>query len=153
MAKKLPYKEGTAFSVPLREGGYGLGVVARMAPKGKLVLGYFFGPRKETPEFDLGGLQASDAVLVGRFGDLHLFDGKWKTLGQVPHWDRARWPLPLFLKRDPLGCIPDRVVIYDEDALDKPGRWEARAVIPHDLIPDGLMGAGFVEIKLGILLD
>jgi len=153
MAKKLPYEEGTAFAVPLRDGGFGVGVVARIAPKGKLLLGYFFGPRSDEPEFDLTTLQAKKAVLVGRFGDLHLFDGRWFTFGQVPHWNRDEWPMPLFLKRDPLGHLPDRVVVYDGDDLGKPGRWEARDIIPRDLREDGLMGAGFVEIKLAQLLN
>jgi hypothetical protein len=31
---KLPHTEGTWFAVPLRDGGYGVGVVSRVAPKG-----------------------------------------------------------------------------------------------------------------------
>lgn len=153
MAKKLPYREGAAFAVPLPDGGFALGIVARMAPNGKCLLGYFFGPRQDTPNFDLGSLSADAAVLVGRFGDLHLIDGKWKIVGQVPDWDRSRWPLPLFLWRDPLGFLPDRVVIYDEDDLAKLGKWERRLVIPGGIPEDGLMGAGFVETKLSMLLS
>jgi hypothetical protein len=40
---KLPYSEGSVFLVPLRKGGYARGVVARASPKGKGLLGYFFG--------------------------------------------------------------------------------------------------------------
>ena len=139
--------------MPLPNGGYGLGLVARMAPKGRLLFGYFFGPRSDTLAFDLASIEAADAALVGRFGDLHLYDGKWKTLGQVPDWDRSNWPLPLFLKRDPLGRLPDQVVCYDEDDLSRPGIWERRDSIPQGIPTDGLMGAGYVEIALGKALD
>lgn len=46
MAKRLPYREGTWFALPLRKGGYAVGVVARMAPRGRIILAYFFGPKR-----------------------------------------------------------------------------------------------------------
>lgn len=151
MPKKLPYREGTAFSVTLPDGGFALGVVARMAPRGKVLLGYFFGPRQQDETYDLETVDPKRAILVGMFGDLHLFDHKWKVIGEMPAWDRAKWPIPLFRKRDPLGYVPDQVVIYDEDDLAK-SRWERWASIPSGLADDGLMGAGYVEIKLDMLL-
>lgn len=39
------YREGDWLGVPLREGGYAVGLVARANPDGVL-LGYFFGPRR-----------------------------------------------------------------------------------------------------------
>src|SRR5207247_10946755 len=39
--KKLPYEEGTRFAVPLRDGGYGVGIVARIGGRG-VTIGYFF---------------------------------------------------------------------------------------------------------------
>jgi hypothetical protein len=152
VVKNLPYREGAAFSVPLQDGGFALGIVARMAPKGKVLLGYFFGPRQDTPDFDLRSLSADAALLVGRFGDLHLVDGKWRIVGQLPDWNRSRWPVPPFLWRDPLGFLPDRVVIYDEDDLAKLGKCERRDVIPPGIPEDGLMGAGFVETKLNTVM-
>ena len=47
MAKeKRRYEEGDWFAVPLQNGGYSLGLVARADGEGG-VLGYFFGPRRE----------------------------------------------------------------------------------------------------------
>jgi hypothetical protein len=40
-----PCEEGDLFAVPLRDGGYGIGVVARVGRRGVLV-GYFFGRRR-----------------------------------------------------------------------------------------------------------
>ena len=41
---KLPYSEGSVFLVPLTDGGYARGVVARSGPKGKVLFGYILGP-------------------------------------------------------------------------------------------------------------
>ena len=153
MPRKLPYREGQAFEVTMRSGNIGIGVIARMAPKGKLLLGYFFRPNDEAPDRLLASLRPSDAVMVGMFGDLHLFDGKWKVIGDLPNWDRSRWPVPEFMKRDPLGMLPDRVVVYDDDDISKPPKWQLRTTIPSGLADDGLMGAGYVELKLQQILD
>ncbi len=45
--QNLPYQEGDWFAVPLRSGGYGVGLVAR-APGNGIVLGCFFGTRYDT---------------------------------------------------------------------------------------------------------
>jgi hypothetical protein len=46
MRFKINYKEGTWFAVPLHQGGYGGGVVARA--KRTCILAYLFGPRRES---------------------------------------------------------------------------------------------------------
>ncbi len=63
--KKLPYREGDWFAVPLQDGDYAVGLVARCPRGGKVFLGYFFGPRrKRMPNLkDLQGLTAEDALL------------------------------------------------------------------------------------------
>jgi hypothetical protein len=45
-SQKINYREGDWFAVPLRDGGYAVGLVARMDNRGG-VLGYFFGPRRD----------------------------------------------------------------------------------------------------------
>src|SRR5829696_9606591 len=93
----LPYEEGDWFAVPLRDYGYGVGIVARMDGKGG-VLGYFFEPRRiEVPVLDdLDALCAADAFLVRRFGDLSLIRREWPVIGRAPEWDRPLWPIPAF---------------------------------------------------------
>ncbi len=64
MAKSLNYSEGDCISIPLREGGYARGVVARMNGSG-IIFGYFFGPFIEN-ESDLAvyeGLVPGNEVL------------------------------------------------------------------------------------------
>lgn len=68
--KKLPYAEGDWFGVPLKNGGYAVGIIARSRRSGKALFSYFFGPRHwELPSMnDIRGLTPADAILIGKFG-------------------------------------------------------------------------------------
>lgn len=148
------FSEGDWFAVPLRDGGFAVGLVARSNPKAAL-LGYFFGPRLgASPSLeDLGGLRPGDAVLVGRFGHLGLKQGRWPVLGRRDDWDRTNWPMPVFVRYEELSGRSFNVTYDDDD----PGR-----LLREDPIssgdasvspPDGLMGAGYVEKVLTRLLE
>jgi hypothetical protein len=101
-AMKLPDSEGSVFLVPLRNGGYARGVVARASSAGKVLLGYFFGPRLLSPNpVEVEDLDPTHAVLKVRSGDLGLMNGAWPIIGKIPHWDRTRWLVPLFVRKDP----------------------------------------------------
>lgn len=95
--RNIQYAEGTWFAVPLRDGGFAVGVVVRMGYKG-LTLGFFFGPRREAvpPLAEVEELRPQDAVLIQIFGDGGLTEGKWPLLGTAPRWDRRDWPMPAF---------------------------------------------------------
>ena len=101
---RLPYIEGDWFAVPLRDGGWAAGRVARMPPRPKRgihLLGYFFGPRRDrVPTLDeIMGLEPEAAISVERFHDLGLVEGRWPVLGGGgPGWagERDRWPMPAF---------------------------------------------------------
>ena len=150
---KLPYSEGSAFLVPLRTGGYARGVVARSGPNGKGLLGYFFGPRLSSPDCGtLGDLHPEDALLRIRFGDLGLIKGKWPICGHIPGWRRIDWPMPDFVRRDPLDNLKPRLVRYSD--MD-PMRIEGEYQIDDDrgLATDGSYGYGAVEIELTKLLS
>ena len=99
---KLPYKEGTLFAVPLRHGGYAIGLVTRTSPQGKILLTYFFGPaRKMVPEADeLQNLRPQDALRVARVGDLSLIDKTWPIIGQLQSWKREEWAMLPFARRE-----------------------------------------------------
>jgi hypothetical protein len=151
-AMKLSYSEGSVFLVPLKGGGHARGVVARVSPQGKALLGYFFGPRLATPaDVSVEDLDPGRAVLRVIVGDLGLLNGEWTVCGQVPFWDRSKWPMPAFVRRDPLGRKKPRLVRYaDED----PMRIEAEHVINDDpgLPPDAAYGYGALENELAALL-
>jgi Regulator of ribonuclease activity B/Immunity protein 26 len=141
------------FLVPLKAGGFARGVVARMHKKGGVLFGYFFGPilpsRESAP---LDDIAPSTAILHIQFGHRGLTNGEWPMVGVVPNWNRSEWPMPDFVRRDPLGYLrPVLVRRSDKDPL------EVEREFPVDddsgLEPDSLYGHVAVELKLTLLLD
>lgn len=150
---RVQYREGDWFAVPLRDGGFAVGVIARANPKAAL-LGYFFGPRRpEVPTLDnVRELRPADAVLVRKFGHLGIVQGKWPLLGRVDGWDRREWPMPVFVRYEELTGRSFRV-FYDDDDPNRVLREEQVAPGEAEQAPkDGLMGAGFAEGALTRLL-
>ncbi len=152
--EKLPYKEGTWFAVPLRQGGYAIGCVARHTPEGEIILAYLFGPKRERiPTLDeIDHLEPHEAVKVIRVGGLGLIDGSWPVIGDSPHWERERWPIPAFIRRDDLSRTAWRVIYSDDDPNSIPS--EQR--IPYEttgLEPDSLHGHRAAEIYLSQILE
>src|SRR6266478_2941838 len=126
----LKYSEGTVFLVPLRTGGYARGVVARASSKGKVLLGYFFGPRLVSSDAgELGDLDPAKAILRVRFGDLGLINGEWTIRSRIVRWNRSEWPMPDFLREDPFGMKKTVRVHYSD--LD-PSRVEAEYPAGND---------------------
>lgn len=145
----LPYEEGTWFAVPLRSGGYGVGVVARATKKGEVLLGYFFGPRRGAvpPLDDVSTMRPEDAVYVVRFGDLALIKGEWPIIGRSSAFDRRCWPMPSFVRRDELSGRAWQV----EYAVDDPNEVVSETPISSGdaaLERDAVLGAGAVELVL-----
>jgi hypothetical protein len=153
MTKTLPYQEGTWFAMPLRQGGYAIGMIARMAPRGRIVLAYFFGPKWDIiPALGFAeGLQSKDAVNCLRIGDLGLIDGSWHVLGVLPNWNRQAWPMPTLVRRDELSKRAWRSVYSDSD----PSKLTREEPIPYEgceLERDALYGYGAAELLLTKLL-
>lgn len=145
-------REGDVFSVPIGGYQYGLGVISRVSVSG-ILLGFFFGPaRSKEPDLsDSHGLVASDAVLVGRFSDLYLLKKKWRLLGPMEGWLREEWPMPIFVRQDPIAGVIFEVHYADSD----PSKFvtERRSDTAALKNPqDGMMGAAFVEQRLTRLL-
>jgi hypothetical protein len=145
----LPYREGTWFAVPLRYGGYGVGVVARTTDRGRVLLGYFFGPRREVvPALnEVCGLLPQEAVRVVRFGDLALVSEEWPIIGHATPWDRQCWPLPSFVRRDEISGTAWKVEYSDDD----PNKVVAEVAIKgsaNGLERDAVLGAGALELVL-----
>jgi Immunity protein 26 len=148
---KANYSEGDWFTVPLREGGFAVGVIARAMPGKKgILLGYFFGPRREhVPQLtELSVLSASDAVLVARFGDLGLIEGTWPLLGPIDGWDRNAWPIPAFGRLQELTGRALKLIYDDNDPSWPISEKRIDSQELADLSTDDLFGAGAVEIAL-----
>lgn len=151
---RLPYREGTWFAVPLREDGFAVGRIARMAPRGRILLGYFFGPRLSAiPALKtVERLKLQQAIWAKRFGYLGLFEGHWPIIGDSENWNREEWPMPEFFMKDELSKRAYRVV-YSGNDLQK---MVERTLVPYDTVEKsthGLAGAEFVEIVLDKLLS
>lgn len=152
---KLPYKEGTWFAIPLRQGGYIPGIVARHVPdEGKIMLAYLFGPKREViPTLDeLGGLAPDSAIKVARVGDLGIIEGTWPIIGDTPNWEREKWPIPPFVRKDDLGKTACRVVYADDD----PNQVISEERIPYESSGyerDSLLGAGAAEVAVSRLVS
>ena len=153
MKTRWPYNEGALFFVPLRNGGYARGVVARSGSQGKVLLGYFFGPRLPSIEVaELSNLDPSEAILCLRFGDLGLVNGEWPIWGSIPEWNRSEWPMPDFVRKDPLGRKQSMLVRYS-DTDPSQIEIESPASDAGAFGADLMWGYGAVEIKLTKLLS
>ncbi|MDR2564907.1 MAG: hypothetical protein LBC97_02385 [Bifidobacteriaceae bacterium] len=75
-------------------------------------------------------------------------------LGLSPGWDRAEWPMPVFVHEDPI--LKDTWWRRFHDPDDPDPLWHRQEKIPpgkpHDGWKDGLYGSGAVEILLTDLL-
>ena len=153
--KKLPYKEGDWFAVPLQDGGYALGLAARVS-RGGAILGYFFGPRHETVPTveDTQGLTSKDAIYIGVFGDLGLLYGEWSIVHRPDAWQRDPWPMPEFGRVDSIDATIAFRTAYNENRLTEAIR-ETR-VSPEEarsLPKDSSLGSEGVALHLGRLLS
>lgn len=151
--KSLPYREGTWFALPLKSDGYAVGVVARLAPAGRIILAYMFGPRRDTlPSLaEVAQLWPGDAVRRLRTGDLGLVNETWPRIGNLDTWDRRDWPMPPFIRRAELLKRAWRVTYSDAD----PGKLEREESVPYDtegMESDSLYGYGATELLMTKLL-
>jgi hypothetical protein len=146
---KLNYKEGDVFAVPLRNGGFALGLVARKARVGKVLLGYFWGPVRTqvpTPE-DLPMLYPQDALFVKMFSDLNLVNKNWPIISSIVAWNREHWPMPKFIRRSLLSKHA-WLVTYADDDPNRIINEEPCDYGVNGFQEDDLLGAGAVEAKL-----
>jgi hypothetical protein len=150
MANELPYTLGTRFWVPLRDGGFARGLVARMNERG-VIFAYFFPPNVASPgDWNRAGpISVENCTLRAQVGDLGLTNGEWKIDSQLPNWTAEAWPMPPFVRRDSSGQF--LISTYDDQIQFQ----SERGGTPSDLekFPkDVLMGYGSAEIKLTKLL-
>ncbi|CAM2008764.1 Imm26 family immunity protein [Acanthopleuribacter pedis] len=148
--KKLNYQEGTCFFVPLENGGFARGIVARLDGGGG-VFGYFYGPVLPKPEGHFDDLRPENAILRGQFGDPGLLEKSWPIFGQLPTWERSQWPLPPLYRED-----DDKTIVFISYYDDKNMAflYEEKCPIEEakDLPEDILMGYVAAEIRLTMLL-
>jgi hypothetical protein len=154
MTSKQRYQAGDWFAVPLPDGGYGLGLVARRS-RGLTTLGYFFGPRRQDlpAVSEVEPLEQGNSVLVRQFSGLALKCGEWPIVARSTPWQPDRWPMPSFSHIDVVDPTRAYRREYDEKDLD-------RMIWQTDITPeearqypeDGLSGSVALQTRLNRLL-
>ena len=155
---RIKYKEGQWFAVPLRDGGYTLGIIVRGGYRTKGGLGYFFGPRYSDIPIgkDTFSKNKENALFICQFGDLGIITGVWPIISDGKPFQREEWPVPLFYREAPLQKGKIVIVEYSQDfsGLEFPIR--ETVALAADQTPqmaeEGLFGQGAVEIVLTRLL-
>jgi hypothetical protein len=149
------YSEGDFFAVPLKTGGFGLGIAVCIGSRGTVV-GRFFGPvRDSVPTLDgLENLTENDAAHIEHFRDDGLRDGSWKVIGQHPEWDVYDWPIPKFgLFQSSSNEAAGQHFEIELDENLKATRQKKISVEQFEkLPPEGISGAKATEVTLTLVL-
>jgi hypothetical protein len=127
---------GTWFLVPIVEGVFALGLVARRSHRGAL-FGYFFRTTATSPKEALQSPLPSRGqhVLCGRFADVGLQSGEWPILHRDSAFNPDEWPMPPFVRKDDAtGTV--MVSEYDPETFrcvkEVRGDESALASLPYD---------------------
>ena len=150
--KKIKYREGDWFGVPLKSGGWGIGIVARKGRRDDFIA-YFFGPpRAELPKDtkELDQLHHSQAVYRTTPGILGLRWGTWPIIGHHARWHRDLFPNPWFgwIRFDGKKAKREQ---YDENVYESV-REECSVEEALSLPSSNVPGHGSVEFALGAIL-
>ena len=156
--KAIKYQEGQWFAVPLRDGGYALGIIVRGSYKTKGGLGYFFGPKY--PEVPIGietfAKNKENTLLIRQFGDLGIITGEWPLIQDGKPFTYEDWPVPLFHRVPPFSEGKAVIVEYRQDySGDEHPIRETVTPLTDEILKlpkDVLSGSGAVEIVLTKLL-
>jgi|SRR5271157_6053791 len=154
----IKYSEGQWFAVPLRSGGYAIGIIVRGSYKTKGGLGYFFGPKyAEVPSnIETLAKNKDNSILIGWFGDLGIINGDWPLIEGRKPFAREEWPVPKFYRIPPLPIEKAFVVEYDQDTSIHHPIHEYIVPISEEILKlpeDGGYGSGAIEIELDKLLS
>jgi hypothetical protein len=143
MRKTQKYHEGDWFFVPVTDEVGIIGIIARKSPsQASTLLGYFFKPTFPAPPSlsDINGFKSSNASEVVIFSAKGIRDGSWKIIGKAEAWDVNNWPMPNFVREDPLTKKRYEVAHDDSDPAKRIGE---RQIQPHEctsLSRDALWG-------------
>lgn len=117
--KHIKYSEGQWFAIPLRSGGYAIGIIVRGNYKTKGGLGYFFGPRYDhLPSIvETAPKNKDNFIFIGWFGDLGITNGEWPLIEAEKPFKREEWPVPKFYRIPSLS--PGKAVVVEYDQNDQ----------------------------------
>lgn len=145
------YSEGSLIAIPLRDKGYGLGLIARKQEN--IALGYFFKYKSEKipKEIDPSIISKKNSILIRKFGSLGIDNGSWKIIGQLKEWAKNDWGIPKFKMIDPL--TEEAICIEYNDHLQEVTRSKISKENSKSLYDSSTAGYGAIEIILTKLLS
>lgn len=149
MSKKK-YKPGDLFLVPLRSGGFGIGIIVRINKS--VILGFFWEKKFDThPEYiDTSELKKSNVFWIKQFSSAGLDIGSWKMIGHYPSFNQTEWGVPRFLREiSPFG----KYLISYNDNLEEIESIKVDDSFNDNLPVDGVAGYGSIEISLSKYLQ
>jgi hypothetical protein len=148
--KKIKAKEGDVFAVPLRQGGYAIGLIAREHKT--ITLGYFFDTvYSSVPEqMDVTDITKWKVALIGKFSSMGIENGEWPLLKTTFKFIREEWPIPVLKMQEPLS-EKYFAVIYDDTLINEERHLISEAE-SKKLFSHGLYGYGALEKKLTSIL-
>ena len=107
---KRPYRPGDWFAIPLGDGRYAVGIVARGTRKA--IAGYVFGERFEgvPSQRDLEAFDASRALWSGSFSDRAMVEDRWPVIGGHAAFVSSDWSLEPTYRRVLSSLVLERLV-------------------------------------------
>ena len=155
MSDRQEYSEGDFFAVPLKTGGFAIGLALCLGIKHDVVA-RFFGPvRDSLPSLDeLKNLREINSAHIEHFLDDGLRDGSWEVIGQYPEWDAYDWPIPKFgwLERSPSNSEGQAFEVELDENL-RASRQKKVSIEHFNTLPyEVLVGSKDVEITLALAL-
>ena len=148
--KKIKVEEGDIFAVPLRQGGYDIGLIARKHKTSNL--GYFFDKVYQSPPetLDVTGINNWKVTLIGQFSAIGIEEGEWPLLKTAFNFKREDWPIPVLKMQEPI-TEQYFAVLYD-DTLFNEKRYLITKEAADKLFGHGVYGYGALEKKLSSIL-
>jgi hypothetical protein len=149
------YGEGDWLWIPLgKSSSHAIGRVARVGPRGKIMLVYAFGPplRSKPSASELDMLQSSSAVMIRMCGDLGIICREWEVIARPTEFDRTAWPMPAFGQ----WSGPDFPGVRVDYPADAPNTDPVATLVTYEeasqLPPDGIDGYKAFEAHLCMAL-
>lgn len=143
--------EGSIFLVPLLNGGYTLGLVARHYKHGTLF--YFFKEKYATKieKIPIEAIRKDNILWVKQGGDGAFIKHTWPILGVLPKWDKDEWPIPVFKTKDILKGFP--IAVFLDERLEEIDRKRITEKEAKQIKwKNGIAGTGYIEEELSELL-
>ena len=110
-------------------------------------MGHFFRPRLRTcPSLaELMSYRPSMAILILRFGDGPIVEGRWPVIGPLPGWRRGDWGVQYFIRQE---LITNRVLRVEYDDRHRAVAEVPLRAVDETLPPATLLGRPGVEHRL-----